>query len=357
MTPLRALSHPGGERHLGPRCGYNAPMRCLCLLSFALLPLRAQEPAAYDPLAVPAAAAPESHALTVADAERQRDLPVRVFLPLGDGPAPVVLFSHGLGGTRDTCNYLGVHWSARGYAVVFVQHPGSDDLVWRGTPLRGRMAAMQKAASAENLALRCGDVKAVLDRLTLWNAEAGHACRGRLDLDRVAMSGHSFGAYTTQMTSGQFVPLLGQKHLDPRIDAALPMSPSSPRAGSIERAFAKVAVPWLLMTGTLDDSPIGDQDAASRQRVFKALPATIDRYELVLDSAEHSAFTERGLPGEGRRRNPNHHRAILALSTAFFDAHLRGDAAARAWLHGEGARSVLEANDRWQVAERQAPAK
>ncbi|NLC82242.1 MAG: dienelactone hydrolase, partial [Lentisphaerae bacterium] len=45
---------------------------------------------------------------------------------------------------------------------------------------------------------------------------------------------------------------------------------------------------------------------------------------------------------------PNHHRAILALSTAFWDTHLRGDDAARAWLTGDGPRSVLEKNDRWQ---------
>jgi len=40
---------------------------------------------------------------------------------------------------------------------------------------------------------------------------------------------------------------------------------------------------------------------------------------------------------------------ILALSTAFWDAHLRGDAPARAWLHGAGPRSILEEQDRWQM--------
>jgi len=50
--------------------------------------------------------------------------------------------------------------------------------------------------------------------------------------------------------------------------------------------------------------------------------------------AEHSAFGDRPLPGDQKPRNPNHHRAILALSTAFWDAYLRGDAAARAWLQG-----------------------
>lgn len=325
-------------------------MRFPILSVFVGTLLPAQAPTSYDPMARPETAPPPSLLATATDAEGDRELPLRIFLPAAAAPAPVIVFSHGLGGTRDTCNYLGTHWSARGYAVVFVQHPGSDDSVWRGVGLGQRMQAMQKAASLQNLVLRCEDVHTVLDALTVWNGDQDHACHGRFDLAHTGMSGHSFGAVTTQMVAGQTAPLGGQRFLEPRIDAALPMSPSSPRLGSAERAFAGVAVPWLLMTGTEDTAPIGDQDVASRLAVFPALPTTIARYELVLDGAEHSAFTERGLPGDQQRRNPNHHRAILALSTAFWDAHLRGDPAARAWLDGDAVRSVLEAADRWQCA-------
>jgi len=41
---------------------------------------------------------------------------------------------------------------------------------------------------------------------------------------------------------------------------------------------------------------------------------------------------------------------ILALSTAFWDAYLRGDAEALAWLNGSSPRSVMEADDRWQFS-------
>ncbi|MBL9078830.1 MAG: dienelactone hydrolase [Planctomycetes bacterium] len=325
-------------------------MRCL-LLSVLLLPLlRGQTVPDYDPLALPATAPPPSFTDRVVDAARDRTVPVRVFLPAGDAAAPVLLFSHGLGGTRDTCNYLGVHWARRGYAVVFLQHPGSDDSVWRGLPLRERMPAMQAAASPANLVLRAEDVTAVLDALRRWHDDAAHRCHGRLDLDHVGMAGHSFGAMTTQVAAGQRATLGAQRLHEPRIDAALPMSPSVPLVGDATRAFAAVAVPMLLMTGTHDGARIGGQTPASRRGVFPALPLTIDRYELVLEGAEHSAFTERALPGDQGRRNPDHHRAILALSTAFWDTHLRGDAAARAWLHGDGARTVLAAGDRWQVA-------
>ncbi len=208
------------------------------------------------------------------------------------------------------------------------------------------MAAMRGAASTENFLLRAEDVSVVLDQLTRWNRTAGHPLFGRLDLTRVGMSGHSFGAVTTQAVSGQTMAG-GRSFVDPRIDAAIAFSPSSPRRGDPKEAFGRVKIPWLLMTGTKDVAPIGGADVASRLEVFPALPPGF-KYELVLENAEHSAFTDRALPGDREPRNPNHHRAILAISTAFWDAALRQDQAARAWLDGQGPRSVLEPGDRWQ---------
>ncbi len=124
-------------------------------------------------------------------------------------------------------------------------------------------------------------------------------------------------------------------------------SPSAPKRGDPKAAFGEVKTPWLLMTGTLDMSPIGSATAASRREVFSALPPG-GKYEAVLDKAEHSAFSDRALPGDSAPRNPNHHRAMLALTTAFFDAYLKGDAAAKAWLDGAGPRTILEPADSWQ---------
>lgn len=301
----------------------------------------------YDPLAVGPAA---SHAdLAVRDDARQREIPLRVYLPASTAPAPIVLFSHGLGGSREGYAYLGEHWAARGYLAVFLQHPGSDDSVWKRAPPEQRRSAMTQAASGRNLLLRAGDVRAVLDRLGDWNGTAGHTLAGRLDLARVGMSGHSFGAVTTQAVSGQSFGRAGGARLaDARIRAAIALSPSSPRQGDPAAAFGAVERPWMLMTGTKDTAPIGKTDVASRLRVFPSLPPG-DKYELVLHDAEHSAFSDRALPGDRAPRNANHHRAILALSTAFWDAYLRQDEAARAWLRGPGPRSVLEGPDRWQM--------
>ena len=308
------------------------------------------QPPAYDPLKLQETSSNPPQDFTVHDATRNRDLPIRIYLPVDKKAAQVVLFSHGLGGSRENNPYLGKHWSARGYAVVFVQHPGSDESVWKGVRPAQIPLAMRQAASAQNLLLRVADIPAVLDQLQKWNAEEKHALHGRLDLNHVGMSGHSFGAVTTQAVSGQVMPI-GGGFTDPRIKAALPMSPSVPASGNAVRAFGSVKIPWLLMTGTKDVARIGSMtiggDLDSRLAVYPALPPG-DKYELVLKDAEHSAFGERALPGENAPRNPNHHRAILALSTAFWDAYLRGDATAKAWLNGDGPRSVMEKDDKWQ---------
>jgi predicted dienelactone hydrolase len=302
---------------------------------------------AYDPLKVEASGSTATLDLVVHDENRQREIPVLVYLPSSSAPAPVVLFSHGLGGSRTGNAFMGRHWAARGYATIFLQHPGSDTSVWEPLPPARRMAALRRAANAENFLLRVRDVRAVLDHLGRWNGDEAHPLSGRLDLSRVGMAGHSFGAVTTQAVSGQVAARGLVSYTDSRIRAAIAFSPSSPRVGEPAQAFGRVGIPWMLMTGTKDVSVIGDQALESRLAVFPALPPG-RKYELVLENAEHSAFTDRALPGDTEARNPNHHRVILALSTAFWDAYVKDNAAARVWLDGEGPSSVLEPGDRWR---------
>jgi predicted dienelactone hydrolase len=307
------------------------------------------ETSSYDPMAISDAAAPKIVDLTVHDAMRQRDLPIRVYLPTTTAPEPVVLFSHGLGGTREGSKFMGEHWAARGYVAVFLQHPGSDDSVWKNLPPADRLRAMSAAASLDNFLLRVKDVPAVIDQLEIWNTQTSSPLAGRLNLKKIGMSGHSFGAITTQAVSGETLAVTGQKFTDARITAAIAFSPSSPKTGSAARAFGAVNIPWLLMTGTKDVAPIGNADVPSRLAVYASLKLA-PKYELVLNNAEHSVFTDRALPGDREPRNPNHHRVILALSTAFWDAYLGDDAAALAWLNSDRPRTVMETADQWQFA-------
>jgi predicted dienelactone hydrolase len=98
-------------------------------------------------------------------------------------------------------------------------------------------------AVVENFLLHVRDVHAVLDQLELWNKDEAHPLAGRLDLGRIGMSSHSFGAVTTQAVSGQVFPI-GKGFTDPRIKAAVLMSPSAPRAGGDpKKAFGEVKIP------------------------------------------------------------------------------------------------------------------
>jgi predicted dienelactone hydrolase len=284
---------------------------------------------------------------TVKDPDRDREIPIRIFLPPGKNPGPVVLFSHGLGGSCKMNAFMGEHWAARGFFTVFIQHPGSDVSVWQAIPLEERMNVLAKAANLQTFQDRVKDVSFVLDELGKDNENPESPYFKRMNIKHVGMSGHSFGAVTTQAVSGQRTILGEASFTDPRITAAMMFSPSKPKRGSPEKAFGQVEIPWMIMTGTKDVSSIGEGDMESRLAVYPALPPG-GKYELVLFNAEHSAFTDRALPGDSEQRNPNHHRVILALSTAFWDAYLMENAAAKKWLDGNGPQTVLEKEDRWQ---------
>ena len=116
---------------------------------------------------------------------------------------------HSAGGNRDGAEYLLRFLAENGYTAVAVQHPGSDTpAVFGGMPGTpgfdpAKAEAGARAAIAPGVAVdRFRDIPFAIDQLERMNA--GDAkLRGRLDLTRVGMSGHSYGAITTMALSGQ----------------------------------------------------------------------------------------------------------------------------------------------------------
>ncbi len=286
------------------------------------------------------------------DAERDRVVPVRVYLPASREPAAVILVSHGLGGTRNAMSFLGKHWSEAGFAVVAMQHVGSDDSVWRDVPLRERMTAMRRAASGENLLLRVGDVRFVLDELAKRN-ESDPVLKVRLNLERVGMAGHSFGAGTTQAVSGIRYGTRARtlRYREERIDAAVAFSPSVPeRATDLDWTFGAMDLPMFHFTGTKDDAPIGGQTPESRVKPFEH-GAGSPRYLLVFEDGDHSVYGG----GDGRvvrnDRYPAWHEQLRVLTTLFWKAHLLGDETSIDGLAPERVRPLVNAKDRYETAE------
>src|SRR5262245_32918461 len=101
------------------------------------------------------------------DAKRDRNVPARIYSPkTSNGPFPVIIFSHGLGGSRDGYAYLGQHWASHGYVSVHIQHIGSDDAVWKDTETKDRLAAMRRAAmNPSNSINRPLDVSFAIDQM------------------------------------------------------------------------------------------------------------------------------------------------------------------------------------------------
>lgn len=289
----------------------------------------------------------QTHLLSARDADRDREIPLKVYLADDQQtPAPVILFSHGLGGSREGSKFLGEGWARAGYVALFLQHPGSDESVWRDAPLGQRFSVLQDAASGQAFLDRIRDVVFVLDQLAVWNPSADHPLRGKLNLERIGMSGHSFGGITTQAMMGKLFPL-NREFKDSRLDAFLVLSPSPGTAPPPERAFGKISVPVMCMTGTRDDSPIDPRTTPeSRQRVYPAMPPG-DKFQLVFEGGTHDIFTDRSLR-LGQRLDPRFHPAILKISTMFWDAYLKEDATAKEWLQSPAPWKLLVDGDRWE---------
>ena len=55
----------------------------------------------YDPAIIPPEAKYNIMDMTVHDNTRARDIPIRIYLPTVTVPSPVIVYSHGLGGSRE----------------------------------------------------------------------------------------------------------------------------------------------------------------------------------------------------------------------------------------------------------------
>lgn len=270
------------------------------------------------------------------DEKREREVPVKIYFPKGDeGPWPMILFSHGAGGSREGYEYLGKHWASHGYFTVHLQHKGSDEAVWKGkeNPLEG---IRQCAMDIRNAIDRPMDVSFAIDVMEKLNREDS-PFKGKIDMERIGAAGHSFGAYTTLAVAGQVFPLpFGTKHTyrDPRVRAAIPMSAPVPRKKKKHaEAYGSIDIPCLHMTGTLDDSPVGDTSAKERRIPFDMIDGA-DQYLVTFTDGDHMIFSGRGRLF-GRKKEVLFQELIRMGTVAFWDAYLKGSGEAKAWL-GEG---------------------
>jgi len=284
------------------------------------------------------------------DAARDRHVPAKIYFPKeGAGPFPVVIFSHGLGGSRENYEYLGRHWAGCGYVSVHLQHIGSDESVWKDLPMAERGKSLQKAAANLSNALeRPIDGQFALNQIEKLNADETSPLKGHLDLKAMAIAGHSFGGYTTLALAGQTftLPFFQSKRYDePRLKAAIQMSAPAPSIRrDLDGTFASIKIPVMHMTGTKDFLELLPQTTAADRRIPFDHMSQAETCLVIFNDGDHFVFSGReGLPGAAERKEQDaiFHRLICTSTTAFWDAYLKGDIATKKWLLEGGCEKLL----------------
>jgi len=292
------------------------------------------------------------------DAKRDRDVPVKMYFPKENAsPLPIVLFSHGLGGSCENYEYLGKHWAGCGYICVHMQHRGSDDGVWKDLPLAERAGALQRAAmNISNATNRPLDGSFVIDQLEKLNLDESSPLKERLDLKRIAIAGHSFGGYTALALAGQtFVLPLGltRNYGDPRIKAAIQMSAPAPFSKrDLDKTYGSITMPTMHMTGTRDFVEILPQTKPEDRRIpFDHMNHT-ETCLVIFKEGDHMIFSGRGHTAaapEKLAQDALFQKLICAGTTAFWEAYLKGNTEAKQWLLEGGYAKLLDAQATFEV--------
>ncbi|WP_328921196.1 MULTISPECIES: alpha/beta fold hydrolase [unclassified Streptomyces] len=156
--------------------------------------------------------------------DRGEDLQVRVSAPATGDNLPVIVFSHGFGWSMNGYAPLADFWAASGFVVLQPTHLDSRTLG----------LAAEDPRTPRIWRFRIEDLTRVLDGLDILEASVP-GLAGRLDHDRIAVAGHSWGAQTAST-------LLGARVLDSDGVPGKDMSDARVKAGVL-----------LALTGLGDD--------------------------------------------------------------------------------------------------------
>ncbi|WEF33004.1 alpha/beta hydrolase family protein [Pseudoduganella chitinolytica] len=215
-----------------------------------------------------------------------------------DRPAPVILFSPGLGNAVETYAGLTEDLASHGYVVVTINHS------YVSGPTRlpdGSIAApVIDGGSDEVLAELVADQQHVLDWLEQRNAEQGGPLAGKLDLARVASYGHSLGGATA----------LGLQRLDGRVKAAVNLDGTV--YGNLEEPWSK---PFMILDTVhrWEGKVVVDETVQTVWRMHRG-PAVYQ----TLPGACHGDFGD--LARLGRTYNARHPQAPVDIDGELFCA-------------------------------------
>ena len=258
--------------------------------------------------------------------EKEKPLRVRATYPALSKDAkaqawPVIVYSHGMFGSGDAYDPLVTAWAKSGFVVLQPTHPDSAKL-----GVRSRAQA-QRAWRKRPL-----EVRFLLDSLDTIEKKLD-GLRGTMDRKRIGMGGHSFGCHTSMLITG-VKPRIRLGLSDKRVRCAYLISPQGKGPLFLETAWSQWRVPAVIVTGDNDGDPFGNKNKGPLWRLdpFRFAPPQ-DKYLLWIDGAHHNFG---GITGRVRRgagpKNDKHVAKVRDTGLAFFDAYLRGNKNAKAWL-------------------------
>ncbi|MBM4109475.1 MAG: hypothetical protein FJ255_11825 [Phycisphaerae bacterium] len=292
--------------------------------------------------------------LELEDAARDKQLPIKVRFPKGlSVPAPLVVFSHGMGGSGDAFGDLTTHWATLGYVVILPTHDDSAQLRRkRGEPATEVLRDLSSGTRSVDPAGRLADVVLILDSLAIVEDEIpglrGPDGAGLIDRVRAAIAGHSAGALTTQMAIGVKVRgrRMGADGVTPRdlgdrrLKAAIVISgQGTTNLAFTKESWAALDRPMMVIAGSLDTSRVSNETPESRRHPYE-LARPGDKYLVWIEGATHGSYQGKTATTLLRERPTTDVALITAVvssaTSAFLDAHLRGDGGAREFLASDG---------------------
>jgi dienelactone hydrolase len=253
-----------------------------------------------------------------------RDVEVR------DGKWPLIVFSHGSGGTRVGYVFFTEFMASHGFIVMAADHIGNS----RYTLVNGKVVAAGGPRAQASTADRPKDVSFLIDQMTRMNSGADSRFAGRVDLDKIAAAGMSFGGSTTQNVVER----------EKRVKAGVMLAPGGPTGDR-----TNFSTPIFMMIGT-EDNTIHAAGNARNRAYYEASKGP--HYLVEIKDAGHYTFTSvdqynpeygNGI-GHGKRVNTapdqdvaylapeESHKIINAYALAFFAVYVRGEPGYQAYL-------------------------
>src|SRR5262245_55021306 len=301
--------------------------------------------------------------LVLTDEARNKDLHVKVRAPVPKGKDgaeekfPLLVFSHGLGGSKDAFPDLLTHLAEWGYVVVSPSH--ADSIALRRAqgerPMREDYSDL-RLMTPEAREGRVNDIKFIVGAADVLEAKVPAlktaSGKGRINREKVAVGGHSAGAYTTQLIAGMKVRSLknaqGETFGDPRVKAVVVISGQGVNGAGIKAdAWEKIAIPMLVITGSRDTTSIGNETPKSRRDPFEHSRGTEKggppAYLLWIEGATHGSYAGKATANQLGEKPDDVDmitRCTGSAVQAFLDRYVRGEQAGETYLKGEGIKTL-----------------